>query len=100
MRTQSRYKVDRDKLISKLRRAYPNMFLRTTEEFNGTKGGIWTSGEESPTDRNGDELFDYYSEDYDNRTFGVINHFDNFLNRNGWFCEWYDAGTMMIYPID
>ena len=78
--------ITREKLIAKLERAYPNMFLRTTEEFDGSEGGIWTSGEESPEDRQGLELFDYYSENHDLYDLGVRKLFVNFLERQGWYC--------------
>jgi hypothetical protein len=73
-------------------------FVRTTEEFNGSQGGIWVSGE------NGDEykgrvIYDYYSEDYKNRTFGVDNKWEKELNKRGWYSEWHDAGTSMIWPL-
>ena len=89
--------ITREKLIAKLERAYPNMFLRTTEEFDGSEGGIWTSGEESPEDRQGLELFDYYSENHDLYDLGVRIHFNNFLDRQGWYAEWHDAGTIMLW---
>ena len=89
--------ITREKLIAKLERAYPKMGLRTTEEFDGSQGGIWTSGEESPLDRQGLELFDYYAENHKLYDLGVRTHFANFLERQGWYCEWHDAGTMMIW---
>ena len=89
--------ITRDSLISKLQKAYPKMGLRTTEEFDGSEGGIWTSGEESPEDRQGLPLFDYYAESMKLYDLGVRVHFANFLERQGWYCEWYDAGTMMIW---
>lgn len=73
-------------------------FVKTTEEFNGSKGGIWVSGE------NGDEykgrvIYAYYSEDYKNRTFGVDNQWEKELNKRGWYSEWNDPGTSMIWPM-
>ena len=73
-------------------------FVKTTEEFNGSQGGIWVSGE------NGDEfkgrvIYAYYSEDYKNRTFGVDNRWEKELNKRGWYSEWHDAGTSMIWPL-
>lgn len=72
-------------------------FVRTTEEFSGSPGGIWISGE------NGDEykgkvIYAYYSEDYKNRTFGVLNKWEKELNKRGWYSEWNDPGTVMIWP--
>jgi len=93
--------ITRERLIAKLEKAYPNMFLRPTEEFNGSEGGIWTSGEDSPEDRSGLPLFNYWTTDMkeDYYIFGVRVHFHNFLERNGWYAEWHDAGTMMIWEI-
>ena len=73
-------------------------FVRTSEEFDGAQGGIWTTGE------NGDEykgnvIYDYYSMDHKNRIFGVDKKWDKELNKRGWYSEWYDAGTVMIWPI-
>ena len=79
-------------------------FVRTVEEFHGEERddkentGIWTSGEHG-WEYNDMEIFNYYSEDYDRYTFGVLNVFHNWLEKQGWYCEWYDAGTMFIFPI-
>ena len=62
--------------------------IGTTEEFNGSEGGIWLSGE-------GSDLFDYYGF-FD--TLGVKPSLDSMTNKRGWFFEWYDAGTMMCWP--
>lgn len=96
-RTQT-METTREQLMGKLLKSYPDMILHTTEEFNGSKGGIWTSAEDCPLDRNEMPLFDYYAEGsyYE---LGVALHFYNFLERNGWYAEWYDCGTMMIYLI-
>ena len=89
-------KLDRDDMIKWIEKYMD--FVRTTEEFNGSQGGIWVSGE------NGDEykgrvIYDYYSEDYKNRTFGVDNKWEKELNKRGWYSEWHDAGTSMIWPL-
>jgi hypothetical protein len=92
--------ISREKLMQKLEKTYPSMMLRLTEEFNGGKGGIWTSGENAPLDKTSMPIFDYWSEDYKEiyYIFGVRKHLHEFLKRNGWYAEWHDAGTMMIYP--
>ena len=89
-------KLDRDDMIKWIEKYMD--FVRTTEEFNGSQGGIWVSGE------NGDEykgrvIYAYYSEDYKNRTFGVDNKWEKELNKRGWYSEWHDAGTSMIWPL-
>ena len=72
-------------------------FTRTSEEFDGSKGGIWTTGENGEQYK-GKRIYDYYSEDYKNRTFGVLNSWEKELNKRGWYSEWYDAGTVIIWP--
>lgn len=90
--------ISREQLMNKLKRAYPKMHVSTTEDFSGSTGGIWL-GAECVYDRNEMPVFDYWTENYTSYTFGVINHFYNFLERNGWYAEWYDCGTIMLYEI-
>lgn len=92
--------LSRESLMAKLQKKYPKMLLRTTEEFDGGTGGIWTSGESGLCDSKGYELFNYYAEDYKeiNYIFGVRKTLYEYLEKNGWYCEWHDAGTIMIYP--
>ena len=73
-------------------------FVRTSKEFNGVEGGIWTTGENGEQYK-GKTIYDYYSTDYKNRQFGVLNTWEKELNKRGWYSEWYDAGTVMIWPI-
>lgn len=93
--------MNREKLIKLLEDKYPKMLIRTTEEFNGSKGGIWTSGEDGLESKDGLRLFDYYAEDYKEKTyiFGVHKEIENFLNKHGWFAEWNDPGTIMFWKI-
>jgi hypothetical protein len=91
--------LSREELIAKLTKAYPEMNCMLTEDFysdSGNEGGIWLCGEDSILDRRGKELFSYYN-DGSQYKFGVVNHLVNFLDRNGWFAEWYDAGTIMLW---
>jgi hypothetical protein len=90
--------VTRHQLIELLAKMYPKMFLSTTEEFNGDEGGIWTSGEDAPVNAKGLPIFDYYTERYDNYDIGIESKFSEYLDKLGWYCEWYDPGTIMIYP--
>ena len=75
-------------------------FMRTTEEFNGGKGGIWLSGENGDTYKDGRELFDYWTENYEAYTFGVHNKIGDWAKKHGWWFEWNDAGTIMLWPND
>lgn len=89
-------KLDRDDMIKWIEKYMD--FVRTTEEFNGSQGGIWVSGE-NMDEYKGRVIYDYYSEDYKNRTFGVDNRWEKELNKKGWYSEWHDAGTSMIWPL-
>ena len=83
-------------------------FVRTTEEFDGTEGGIWVSAENGDTfDRkmsNGEvvqlEMYDYYSTAYNLYELGVLDSWRKALEDRGWYTEWYDAGTVWIFPLD
>jgi hypothetical protein len=70
-------------------------FVRTSEEFNGGKGGIWVSGEDDD-EYKGKSIYEYYSSEYKHRTFGVLKNWESELNKRGWYSEWYDAGTVII----
>ena len=87
--------LDRDEMMIWLE--YHLEFVSTSEEFNGTQGGIWISGENGDQYK-GKRIYDYYSEDYKNREFGVLTKWEKELNKKGWYSEWYDAGTVMIWP--
>ena len=80
-------------------------FVRHSEEFFGDDPyslppdyvkGVWVSGEHGDTYRRR-RIFDYYNESdlYEN---GVLKRFAEELANHGWYCEWYDAGTVLIYP--
>jgi hypothetical protein len=65
----------------------------TTDEFYGCKNdnnGIWIAADSNP------EMFDYYSERWMN-TFGVDPKLNEVVESNGWYFEWYDPGTMMVW---
>jgi hypothetical protein len=74
-------------------------FVGTSEDFNGSQGGIHVSGENYDDEFKGKQIYDYYSEDYKNREFGVLNSWEKELNKRGWYSEWYDAGTVCIWPL-
>lgn len=90
-------KLDRDAFIALLKDKYKFTFVRTTEDFDGSKGGIWTSGESSPS-LGGKKIYNYYGSGaaYE---LGVLKKFEAAINKLGWYSEWYDTGTMMIWPI-
>jgi hypothetical protein len=66
----------------------------TTDDFYNEKNevvGIWVAAESTP------DLFDYWSKAWSN-TFGVKPSLDTLVEESGWYFEWYDAGTMMVWP--
>lgn len=62
-----------------------------TERFNGMEGGIWLSGEE------GDGLFEYYSQS-SKFELGVLKTLQEAVEKQGWWFEWNDPGTVMCWP--
>jgi hypothetical protein len=97
--------ISRDLLMNELLKKFPKMFLRTTEEFNGSHGGIWTSGENGLEFPNGDLVFNYWYEGFNGHwkaekyIIGVHNKLYKYLQDRGWYASWYDPGTIMIWPI-
>lgn len=85
--------LDRDDMISWIETHMDG--ARTTEEFDGSSGGIWVCGE-CGDDYKGKRIYDYYNS---NKTYelGVLVAWEKQLNKRGWYSEWYDAGTVMIW---
>ena len=88
--------VDRDEMMKWIKKSMD--FVGTTEDFSGSQGGIHVSGEDGD-EYKGSVIYSYYSEDYKNREFGVWNKWEKELNKRGWYSEWYDAGTVCIWPL-
>ena len=88
-------KLNRDEMIKWLEQYIQT--VKTTEEFReDMKGGIWVSGEHG-YEYQDKEIYSYYAEDYSNRSLGILNSWEDELEARGWYSEWYDAGTVMIY---
>jgi len=93
--TVNEKKLDREDMMK-----FIEKYMRiagTSEEFNGGEGGIWVSGEDSD-EYKGNLIYSYYSE---GKAFelGVNVKWEKELNKRGWYSEWYDAGTVQIWPI-
>ena len=95
--TLNEKKEDRDGMMKFIKKHMS--FVGTSEDFNGSQGGIHVSGENYDDEFKGQQIYDYYSEDYKNREFGVLNSWEKELNKRGWYSEWYDAGTVCIWPL-
>ena len=87
---------DRDELLNKIESEF-KINARTTEEFGGSPGGIWLSGESGEEASDGLRLFDYYSDDRGPYTFGVHKEIEEFIDPFGFYAEWYDPGTIMLW---
>ena len=85
--------IDRDEMIKWIQQ-YMRL-VKTTEEFDGSTGGIWVSGENMDLFK-GKRIYDYYNE---TRAYhlGVLSSWEKELDKRGWYSEWYDAGTVMIW---
>jgi hypothetical protein len=81
--------LNREKMIAFLEKKGCRV-VGETEQFNGSVGGIWLSGEE------GDGLFEYYSSS-PRFTFGVLDTLNQEVSDRGWWFEWNDAGTIMCW---
>jgi len=85
--------MERETLIKNLEKK--GVIVRgNTEEFDGSKGGIWISAEEPDNEF----YFDYYpmSKGYE---LGVRTTMIDFLGKRGWYAEWNDPGTIMLWEI-
>jgi hypothetical protein len=92
--------LTREELKKKLEAKYPGMACKMSEGFSSDyKGGIWLSGENGLTNKKGKKLFNYYAEDRKNYELGVLNEIYSFLENRGWYAEWYDAGTIMLWLV-
>ena len=89
-------------------------FMKTSEEFNGKEGGIWTTGESGWLFK-GLPPFDH-SVEYGNfpRSWagdkkhgemsistmyvdGIHREIHSWLEERGWYPKWYDGGTLLLW---
>lgn len=74
--------------------------VRPSEDFDGSENGIWVGAEDDDNTYCGSRIYDYYSEDHSNREFGVLNKWENQINKYGWYSEWQDVGTIIIWKLN
>jgi len=89
-------------LMNAIRKAYPDVWMKKSEMFDGREDAIWTGeGSTIIVDDFEEDVFNIDNEDYDEKyyTTGVLNEFAKFLDGFGWYCEFVDSGTVMIYKI-
>jgi hypothetical protein len=86
-----------ESFMNTLEKKYGFNSVRSSEDFNGSKGGIWVSGENGET-LGGKTIYSYYASGpaYE---LGVLKKYEEAINKLGWYSEWHDPGTVMIWPI-
>jgi hypothetical protein len=90
----------RDTLIELLQTKYPKIFLRRSEDFGCTAGGIYVSAEDGIEGNNELRLFDYYTEDYEEKyyIFGVNKELVDIFDEHEWYSEWQNPGSVILWP--
>jgi len=88
--------LSREDLMNLLETKYKLKTVRTSEEFNGQTEGIWVAGDNGE-EISGNKIFDYYSSSakYAN---GILKQVRTSIEKTGWWFEWNDPGTIMIWP--
>jgi hypothetical protein len=90
----------REYMMDHLESEFKIDFIAITENFNGAKGGIWLSAENGEVAKDGRELFDYYSLNHNIYDLGVHKEIEDWAEKHGWWFEWNDPGTIMLWPND
>jgi len=90
--------IDRDTLLSLLRKKYPKAWFKPGEDFSSeySENTIWTG--EGSYANDGNSLFDPHSNDYKKYVLDVYKPFNDFIESLGYYIEPYDAGTYFILP--
>jgi hypothetical protein len=93
-------KTTTDQLIEILEERFPKETFQHSEQFDGSKNGIWCGAEPGPMMSDKRPAFNYYAEDMEEKTYvmGVHKEMIALLDEHDFFAEFYDAGTVMIYP--
>ena len=90
--------LTRDEMMATMRSKYGLDFVKTTEEFDGEEGGIWLGGSDDLLMPNAkDEMFNYYhgGSKYPQ---GIHKDLAKFLDKCGWYGQFADPGTVMLWP--
>jgi hypothetical protein len=90
--------LTREELVKILQTKYALNFTKDSEEFDGEEGGIWLGGSEGKVMPDGKtEMFNYY---HGGSKFpqGINKDFAKFLDKCGWYGQFADPGTVMLWP--
>jgi hypothetical protein len=90
--------LSRDEMKNVMITKYGLSFVKTTEEFDGEEGGLWLGGSDGKLMPNAkDDMFNYYhgGAKYPQ---GVHKDLAKFLDKSGWYGQFADPGTVMLWP--
>ena len=88
--------LSRDEMKNVMITKYGLSFVKTTEEFDGEEGGLWLGGNDSLMPNGKDRMFNYYGgAKYPQ---GVHKDLAKFLDKCGWYGQFADPGTVMLWP--
>lgn len=86
----------REQMMQILKQKFPKMWIKLSEQFNGREGNIWTGEGSCHNDEHETPLFNYYDTKEVLYKMGVHKDLVKTLDKHGWYCEFYDAGTVFI----
>jgi hypothetical protein len=91
--------IGKDNMIECINMTFPEASATPKVEFDGSHVGIWIRNSEGLT-IDGLPLMDPFMTDVNEVTYklGVHRKFNDFCEKVDWYCEQYDAGTLMVYP--
>ncbi len=88
----------REYMMDHLESEFKIDFVAISENFNGSEGGIWLSAENGERASDGWNLFDYWNTDWNRYDHGVHKQIGEWAEKHGWYFEWNDPGTIMLWP--
>lgn len=89
-------KPTRDEMMALITNRFPNIWMKPSEQFNGTKDAIWT-GTDSFIDK--DKKIPAFNDSIESKKYDLGVHVTlvAFLSKHGYYAEAYDCGTFFIY---
>lgn len=94
----------RDEMMDLLKKRFPNLSMKKGEKFNDEQRrnrSIWVMAEGSSFVDKDKKVEAFNVKDPSDNRYELEVHktLNNFLEKNGWYAESYDAGTFFFWPI-
>ena len=86
--------LDREEMMLWLSQQGGCHVVGTTEEFDGEEDGIWIAADSTP------KLFQYYSQGKPGFEAGVEKKLHTQTGQRGWYFQFNDPGTVMVWKIN